>query len=228
MVGVILGAGKGTRLRPFTFFLPKPLLPYPRRSLVRRQISFLQELGCKRIFVTKGYKGSVLEFFLKRYDFIKTINVSNKGNAYFLFELITQGCREKVVVITSDNFINLDTKKFLSNVVNSSNSFVVCVPGYLAREGDVAVLESQKILEIRRSESPYGKHLLSGLQVINLLDLEEMKFDSNLNFYNVWEHLIKQGKLSLAFFDSVDWCAIDRPKDLVHAFTSRFNVYPKN
>lgn len=55
--GVILAAGKGLRLQPFSQGLPKPLLPILDRSLLERQIEAMRELGIDEILVVVGHLG---------------------------------------------------------------------------------------------------------------------------------------------------------------------------
>lgn len=57
MVGVILAAGKGTRMLPFTQRWPKPVLPILGRPLVRHQVEMMRGLGVRRVFVVIGHLG---------------------------------------------------------------------------------------------------------------------------------------------------------------------------
>ena len=47
MIGVILSAGMGTRLRPLTDEIPKPLLEINDMTLLERMIKNYEELGLK-------------------------------------------------------------------------------------------------------------------------------------------------------------------------------------
>ncbi len=60
MIGVILAAGKGTRLMPFSARHPKPLLPVLDRPLIEHQIAALRELGVRRVIVVIGHLGAEL------------------------------------------------------------------------------------------------------------------------------------------------------------------------
>ena len=64
MKAVILAGGLGTRLRPFTEVIPKPLLPLGERSLMEVQIHALKEHGFCTIFVATNYKSDYVEAFL--------------------------------------------------------------------------------------------------------------------------------------------------------------------
>ncbi|SES41822.1 glucose-1-phosphate thymidylyltransferase [Salipaludibacillus aurantiacus] len=49
MKGLILGAGKGTRLRPFTYTQPKPLLPVANQPVILYGLTQLMKLGINEI-----------------------------------------------------------------------------------------------------------------------------------------------------------------------------------
>jgi dTDP-glucose pyrophosphorylase len=55
--GVILAAGKGRRIQPFSNKLPKPLLPVLDRPLLVWQIEALKKLGVRRIVIVIGHLG---------------------------------------------------------------------------------------------------------------------------------------------------------------------------
>jgi dTDP-glucose pyrophosphorylase len=55
--GVILAAGRGSRMVPFTESYPKPILPICNRPLIERQIETMKELGIREITVLIGHKG---------------------------------------------------------------------------------------------------------------------------------------------------------------------------
>jgi len=57
MVGVILAAGKGARMFPFSEQHPKPILPILNRPLIARQIDVMRELGLTTIYVVVGHLG---------------------------------------------------------------------------------------------------------------------------------------------------------------------------
>lgn len=56
MKGVILAAGEGTRLRPRTEKLPKPLVEVGGEPLLTRCLETLRELGLDEVVVVVGYK----------------------------------------------------------------------------------------------------------------------------------------------------------------------------
>jgi NDP-sugar pyrophosphorylase family protein len=55
MVAVILAGGKGTRLRPFTVSIPKPLLPLGEVPILEVVLAQLAAAGFRRVIVTLGH-----------------------------------------------------------------------------------------------------------------------------------------------------------------------------
>jgi choline kinase len=58
---VILGAGEGTRLRPYTLDRPKCMVEVDGRSLLDRQLDVLRAEGLTRIVLIGGYRADKLE-----------------------------------------------------------------------------------------------------------------------------------------------------------------------
>jgi len=63
MKAVILSGGLGTRLRPFTEIIPKPLLPIGERSVLEIQIERLKQFGFDEIFLATNYRSEYIESF---------------------------------------------------------------------------------------------------------------------------------------------------------------------
>lgn len=57
MVGVILAAGKGARMYPFSEQHPKPILPVLNEPLIARQVRVMKGLGLTTIYVVVGHLG---------------------------------------------------------------------------------------------------------------------------------------------------------------------------
>lgn len=60
----ILAAGKGTRLRPYTDCLPKPLVTVGGRTLIERTLDKLEEAGVTHVTINLHYMADILESHL--------------------------------------------------------------------------------------------------------------------------------------------------------------------
>jgi len=69
-VGVILAAGKGTRMAPFSQRFPKPLLPICNRSILEYQIEYMKKAGIQDIILVIGHLGyAIARYFGDGEDF---------------------------------------------------------------------------------------------------------------------------------------------------------------
>ncbi|WP_028115286.1 sugar phosphate nucleotidyltransferase [Ferrimonas senticii] len=65
MRGMILGAGKGTRVKPITFNIPKPMIPILRRPLMESIILQLRKFGINELVINTSYLAPVLENYFR-------------------------------------------------------------------------------------------------------------------------------------------------------------------
>jgi NDP-sugar pyrophosphorylase family protein len=64
MRAVILAGGKGTRLRPYTTVLPKPLVPVAQRPILELIMRQLASRGFGRIDLSVGHLGGLIKAYL--------------------------------------------------------------------------------------------------------------------------------------------------------------------
>lgn len=65
MRAVILAGGQGTRLRPYTTVLPKPLVPVGDRPILETIIGQLVAAGFERIDLSVGHMGELIRAYLE-------------------------------------------------------------------------------------------------------------------------------------------------------------------
>jgi NDP-sugar pyrophosphorylase family protein len=68
MKAIILAGGLGTRLKPFTEVIPKPLLPIGESSVLEIQILSLKKHGFKDIIIATNHMAEYVEAFLGNGD----------------------------------------------------------------------------------------------------------------------------------------------------------------
>ena len=113
MRGVILSAGKGSRLRPITSYIPKPLLPVGGKRIIDYVISYLSE-ACEEIIIVAGYMHELLEKYVgERYPEVKILKVKNlfPGNLYTLLRA-RDLLKEDFVVANADHIFPSEVWEF--------------------------------------------------------------------------------------------------------------------
>jgi len=58
---VVLAGGAGTRLRPITHEIPKPMLPVHDRTILEHNFDLLKKYGIRHILLSIGYKGDKIK-----------------------------------------------------------------------------------------------------------------------------------------------------------------------
>ena len=61
---VIMAGGKGTRLKPISNVLPKPLTPVGERTILEEIISQFKSVGCDEYYLSVNYKKELIEYFV--------------------------------------------------------------------------------------------------------------------------------------------------------------------
>ena len=62
---VIMAGGVGTRLRPLTNVIPKPLIPINERSLIEEIFERFGVFGCTNFYISVNYKANLLVYYLE-------------------------------------------------------------------------------------------------------------------------------------------------------------------
>lgn len=64
LLGVILAAGKGSRIQPLNLYLPKPLLPVCNKPIIQYQLEDMRKIGvCDVIIVVGHLKEEIISYF---------------------------------------------------------------------------------------------------------------------------------------------------------------------
>ncbi|MBI5100329.1 MAG: NTP transferase domain-containing protein [Nitrospirae bacterium] len=113
---VILAGGLGTRLKPFTEVIPKPLLPIGEKAVLEIQIEHFKRHGFTDIFLATNYKSDYIEKFFgdgSRYGVTLTISREDipLGTAGPL-KLLQKHLTGPFVVMNGDILSLLDFSRF--------------------------------------------------------------------------------------------------------------------
>ena len=69
---VIMAGGKGTRLKPITNVIPKPLIPIGDKTILEEIMDQFEAIGCHKFYMSVNYKSDMMRFYLDqlehRYD----------------------------------------------------------------------------------------------------------------------------------------------------------------
>ena len=61
---VIMAGGKGTRLKPITNVIPKPLVPIGDKTILEEIMDKFEAIGCQKFYMSVNYKSDMMRYYL--------------------------------------------------------------------------------------------------------------------------------------------------------------------
>jgi glucose-1-phosphate thymidylyltransferase len=151
---ILLAAGNGTRLRPFTHFTSKHLLPVGESPMIFYPLKNLQLIGVKKVYLIINEKHlSQWENLIDIYDFKMTIEIVIQSEPLGIPDAI-KCCENKIHgkdfivalgdnVILASNFIN----RFRELMLNSNKAIICGYPVENPTAFGVASFNSKGVLD---------------------------------------------------------------------------------
>lgn len=65
---VIMAGGKGTRLKPITNVIPKPLVPVGEKTILEVILDQFESIGCHKFYMSVNYKADMMKYYLNQLD----------------------------------------------------------------------------------------------------------------------------------------------------------------
>lgn len=143
MKAVVLAGGLGTRLRPFTHVIPKPLLPIGEKSVLEIQLTHLRNHGFDDVVIATNYKSELVEsYFGNGSKWGINLRFSKEEQALGTagpLSLLRGELSEPFLVLNGDILTNLDFGAFLDHHVRDHLELTVATKelSYPLRYGNV-------------------------------------------------------------------------------------------
>lgn len=236
MIGLILAAGAGRRLKPYTDTLPKALIPVAEDTSVMDVIlKNFSQVGLKEVAVVVGYAAKEVEkrkkAFEEKYDLSMELIFNDKAeiwnNAYSLWcarDLFTQS----VLLSNGDTVHPVDVEKILLANRNESITLAIDNVKKLAEEEMKVTTDCAgnlaRINKLLNPEEAYGEYI--GVTMIEpaakdalALSLEATwKQDTTLYYEDGYqEYVDRGGKVYLQPIGDLSWVEVDNHDDLEKA-----------
>ncbi|MCH2232350.1 MAG: NTP transferase domain-containing protein [Crocinitomicaceae bacterium] len=218
---IILAGGKGTRLRPYTVVLPKPLMPlgdYPILEVIVRQLA---NAGFDHITMTVNHQAELIKTFfgtgekwgLKIDYSLEDKPLSTMGPLSLIDDL-----PENFLVMNGDILTDLDFGQFYDEHTSQGNIFTI---SSFKREhvnlyGVLEVDEHKKLVDFH--EKPVTRFEVSmGIYMLNKAVMEFIPKNETYGFDHLMLDLIKANRNASVKEFKGYWLDIGRPDDYMTA-----------
>ena len=194
---IIMAGGKGTRLRPLTNVLPKPLIPIGDQTMMEDIMDRFVECGCHDFFISVNYKADVI----KRY--MDNLNKPQYHVSYFQedkplgtagsLHLLKDRINTTFFVSNCDIIIDEDYGEILSYHKDNHNEITV-VAAIKNISIPYGTLETKEdgLLAIIREKPEYTFKINTGMYILEPNLIEEIPKSEFYHITFLIEKLIKE------------------------------------
>lgn len=174
---VIMAGGLGSRLKPLTYVIPKPLIPIGEKTILEEIFDRFAQYGCNRFFISVNYKADLIRYYIQSQNLIYEINYFEEdkplGTAGSL-SLLKGKIDQTFFVSNCDILIDQDYSEILNYHCENKN--------------EITVVAALKYFPIAYGTIETGEngHLIA------LVEKPELTFKINSGMYILEPHLIDE------------------------------------
>lgn len=214
---VILAGGKGTRLRPYTTVLPKPLVPVGDVPILEVIIRQLRQTGCREVILAVGYLSGLIEAYFgdgKRMDVtLRYVREEKPLSTAGVLSMI-DGLDENFLVMNGDILTTLNYNDIFINHVQCRATATI---GIVSRDVvmDYGVVHPTDDFKLGGfDEKPTFRYFVSmGVNVLNRRALRHITSGQPLPMPDLLLRIKEYGELVRCFQYNGDWFDIGRIED---------------
>lgn len=221
MIAVIQAGGKGTRLQPYTFVVPKPLMPVGDSPVLEILLRWLRRWGIKKTIITTGYLGHLIRSLCtngKSFDLDISFNQEPEplGTLGGL-DLIRSELRETFLTVNGDLITDLNLRDFIACHRAHGGLITVGVTEKNVKL-DLGVLDAQEGIVSDFREKPSMRFKVSmGIYCMEPGILELIPKGIAFGFDDLMNEMLNQ-KIPIHIFEHHGlWWDIGREEDFRHA-----------
>jgi len=172
---VVMAGGLGTRLKPLTNILPKPLIPINDKTFLEEIFKRFNNHGCDTFYISTNYKAELIEYYLEQqklpYNLIYFKEDKPMGTAGSLY-LLKEKIKETFFVSNCDILIDQDYSEVLKYHKDNNN--------------EITIIAALKSYPIAYGTIETGKNG----QLLQLIEKPELTFKINSGMYIIEPHLL--------------------------------------
>ena len=212
---MLLAAGFGTRLRPYTLHRPKPLFPVLNKSLLIRLLDMLVQAGCERIVVNCHHLADQIE-----------AAVADRAEVIVQHEpeiLGTGGCLRKalplfsdgpVLVMNGDIFHDIDPGQLMTRHVAAGLPVSMAMHDY--KRFNSVFVRNDKILgfsSLSTLSEQQGLLAFTGIHVVHTDVIRKIPKGRFFHIIDLYAELGTAGQVGSLRVDGCFWRDIGTPGD---------------
>ncbi len=218
---IIMAGGRGSRLRPMTDTVPKPLLQIGGKPIIEHNMDWLRQFGIDDFWISVRYLGEQLEAYFGD-------GASKNVQIEYIWEdepLGTIGAASKisnfqhdyVLVTNSDILTTLDFEDFFLDFLEKGADLAIATIPYNV-DVPYAVLETKDDQIVSFREKPtYTYYSNGGIYLMKREVLERIPKNTFFDSTDLMQELIDDGRKVISYPVRQYWLDIGKPEDFAKA-----------
>ena len=226
---ILMAGGLGSRLRPLTDNIPKPLLKVGDKPILETIINNFKNSGFENFLISVNYKKELIKNYFKdgrklgvNIDYL---DESKRLGTAGALSLIKNKSKEPFFVMNADLLTNINFSKMLDfHIEHNSTATMAVIEQEFQIPYGVIEIDDLKITNIK--EKPMYKFYING--GIYLLNNETLDYIPKNKFFDMptlFEKLIKNNKKILSFPIHEYWLDIGRIEEYKKAQSEYFGIF---
>lgn len=219
-VAVVMAGGKGTRLRPVTESVPKPMIEVAGRPILERIVYHLVSHGISRIYLSVNYMSHVIEdHFDDGTNFgceIKYLRETEPMGTAGCLSMLPNSITDDVVVMNGDLIVQANLQSLLAHHRNRRNYATMGVRTYAHQVPFGCVDTIDGVITDLREKPVLEKKVNAGLYVLSpsaIAQIPTKRFDMT----ELFQSAIQEQKQCGVFDIEGEWIDVGRHEDLSRA-----------
>ena len=218
MKAVILAGGKGTRLRPYSMFIPKPLVPVGDRPILEILLKRLRQCGVHEVVVCVNHLAEVIMSYFgdgSRFDVQMEYSLEDTPLSTVAPLKLLKSLPENFLVVNGDLLTDLDFSVLFEYHLQKKGILTVAVQKRRVNiDFGVIEVDERREIAVGFQEKPdYDLNVSMGVYVFNKRLLDYIPDSKPFGFDNLMSLLLVQKQRVHIYQYEGFWLDIGRPDD---------------
>jgi NDP-sugar pyrophosphorylase family protein len=214
---IILAGGKGTRLRPYTMTLPKPLVPLGDKPILERIIEQLKGHGFTHVTITVNHMAEIIKAFFgdgSKWGIQIDYTMENMALSTMGPLTLVEDLPSHFLVMNGDVLTDLNFSMFYDLHVKENSIFTIAAHRRSERIDYGLLHHDDNNKLIKFEEKPHYDFLVSmGVYMVSREVMEYIPSDTFFGFDHLMYRLLEVKRPATVFEYGGFWLDIGRPSD---------------
>jgi dTDP-glucose pyrophosphorylase len=218
---IIMAGGIGSRLRPLTNTVPKPLLPVGEKPIIEHAIDRLRSFGVKHLTISIKYLGEqIVDYFgdgSKKGMDIRYVTEEEPRGTIGAASEVKEVFNDVVLVMNSDLLTTINLEGMFAELLEKNADMVVATVPYQVKIPYGVIETEGDLIRSLREKPTYTYYANAGIYLVRKEHLGKIPTSGSYGAPDLMEQLYSSG-CRVTHFPILDyWLDIGKPDDYVKA-----------